>query len=323
MSLSRLMWAQNAGQIYNAIDMRQMAQFLIDALGPQDPAGHRFNMVAPFGALVTPSQAMQVTQRGAGANMSVDVLNGVGLVRGQIEDAQGTYVVVSSGVNVAIAAAHASLDRTDSIYLVISDDAEDSSGLNQADMLAVTGTPGGGVPANPYTAKAGAMLLANVSVPHASSSVINSRITDLRVQLGQAHAAIVNRSAAFAVNNVTTTYVVMDGAPYDPLALSGFSTGGDAHDVNLSPGLWEFTTKIEWQAFPAGIRRTVLDIGGTPVVIASQVADPAAAANDIVNATYQHYIPTATTVQLGGYQNSGTGTILMETAYLYAKRLGA
>lgn len=82
-----------------------------------------------------------VTQRGAGANMSVDVAAGEAWVDGDSSAEQGYYHVVNDAVvNVAISAASAANPRIDAIVLAVNDSTE-IGGSDEYKLEAIAGTP--------------------------------------------------------------------------------------------------------------------------------------------------------------------------------------
>lgn len=123
-----------------------------------------------------------VTQRGAGANMSVDVGGGQGFVLGTEATTQGFYhcVADSTAVNVVITAAHASLARKDAIIARVYD-AFYSGASNLWAFEVVTGTASGS-PAVP-TLPANSYLCAVVNVAALASSITNANIDTTRVYL--------------------------------------------------------------------------------------------------------------------------------------------
>jgi len=121
---------------------------------------------------------MAVTQRAAGANMSVDVAGGRAIIAGSEATYQGSYWAENRGVrNVTIAAADATNPRRDLIVARVRDSAY-SGASNDWDIIAVTGTPAAS-PVDP-TAPANSILLARVAVAALASSIVNANITSLR-----------------------------------------------------------------------------------------------------------------------------------------------
>lgn len=131
---------------------------------------------------VAQAGAFQVTQRGAGANLSVDVASGIASVVGDDVTAQGTYQVWNDGtVNVTGITVPGSGTFHHRIVLQVQDKFE-NSGLWTGYTAAITALldTGGGLPAEPNSA----ITLATIDVPTGSSSVTNSMINDFRIQMG-------------------------------------------------------------------------------------------------------------------------------------------
>ncbi|MCK5012766.1 MAG: hypothetical protein KAS66_03020 [Candidatus Omnitrophica bacterium] len=107
---------------------------------------------------------LAVSQKGAGADMSVDVAVGVAWV-------SGTEVTKSSITNVAITAAHASYVRYDLVVL-------NSSGI----ISVIDGVAAATSYANDYDLDTNnAILLAEVEVPATDTTIENAQITDKRI----------------------------------------------------------------------------------------------------------------------------------------------
>ena len=135
----------------------------------------------------------KVSQRGAGANMSVDIAPGFGTVPGQSSTTQGMYTVASDAVvNAAIATSSPSNPRIDLVYMQVAD-AGYSGVTNAATFGVVTGTPAPS-PAVP-TLPANSIALARVLVGTSVSSIVNANITDVRLGLGAAGGLAQARSS--------------------------------------------------------------------------------------------------------------------------------
>lgn len=123
---------------------------------------------------------MQVAQRGAGANMSVDIPVGVGVVYGDDQADQGAYLLTCTVLeNVVIAAAPGSNSRRDLVYWRVNDpNAGGPAGSNSA-FGVVTGTAAASptLPALPTSA----IPLAEVLVTAGDVTVVTAKITTLRV----------------------------------------------------------------------------------------------------------------------------------------------
>lgn len=122
---------------------------------------------------------LKVTQRGAGANMSVDVAGGECFVHGTESTYQGVYHCQNQGTqNVVITAADSTNPRRDLIVARIKDSEYGVAVTDVFAIEAVAGTPAGS-PADP-TVPDNCIVLARVAVAASASSITNANITDLR-----------------------------------------------------------------------------------------------------------------------------------------------
>lgn len=171
MALDDCLWLENAGAVYNAIEYRHLLAALV-----QDKQG----VLAPGD--------LKVTQRGAGANMSVDLAAGDAAIGGtESVPAQGFYFAHSEGVtNLTIGAANATNPRYDLVVARVRDSVY-SGATNSIALEIVAGTPAGS-PVEPSLG-ANSMVLARVLVPAASSTVVDANITERRVLTGPADLA--------------------------------------------------------------------------------------------------------------------------------------
>lgn len=128
---------------------------------------------------VTLADDLKVTQRAAGANMSVDVAAGQAAIRGTSIARQGTYIVVNTATeNVPLSAAHATLPRIDLVVARVFDKQVDGGTEYAWRPVVVTGVAAT-TPVAP-TAPATSIRLAEVSVAAAAVSVVAANITDRR-----------------------------------------------------------------------------------------------------------------------------------------------
>ena len=130
---------------------------------------------------VTSSSAiadLKVSQRGAGANMSVDIANGKCAILGSEGTYQGIYLCDNRGVqNVVVTAAHATSARLDRVVAKVQDAAY-SGATNVWSLAVVAGTPSA-VPALPAE-PSNSFTLATISVAAAATSIVTANITDVR-----------------------------------------------------------------------------------------------------------------------------------------------
>ena len=159
---------ENAGAVVNAVQYRQLFEAVAVAFGDTGAA--------------TSATGLEVIQRAAGANMSVDVRAGGVLIPGTQETHQGFYHLHNtSAVNVAIAAADGTHPRIDLVVAKVRD--SEYSGSTDAGSIEVyTGTPA----ASPVEPSVGtnSYVLARVDVPAGATSITTARITDRRDILG-------------------------------------------------------------------------------------------------------------------------------------------
>lgn len=157
-------WLQNAGATHNANVMR-LFQLLLNG-GAEGVL--RTSGVGTFA----------VSQRGAGANMSVDVAAGIACVMGDESSMQGLYGIANDATkNVTIAASDPTNPRYDLIVCRVRDSFYSGS-TNAWDLFVVQGTPAAS-PVDP-TVPSNAITLARVTVNAGASSITNANITDLR-----------------------------------------------------------------------------------------------------------------------------------------------
>jgi hypothetical protein len=168
----------------------------------------------------------EVTQRAAGATQTVDIAanqvdalgSGVAaLVQGDAVTAQGLYPVPphTAVINEAVTAANATNPRIDQVVLELKDTTHDATGSNLVQTRVVAGTPTVGATLNNRTGAAAlpasALLLADILVPAASSSVTNANIRDRRKWAQGAYCRIARLSNAAAGNDYSITSTTMAG----------------------------------------------------------------------------------------------------------------
>lgn len=123
--------------------------------------------------------ALEVTERGAGANNSVDVAAGVACVTGDNQPAQGNYFInITATENVTLSAAPGSDSRIDVIVLRVRDPQAGGDAGDDAILEVVEGTAAAS-PTAPAT-PASAIALAEVLRTVGDTSVTDSMITDVR-----------------------------------------------------------------------------------------------------------------------------------------------
>ncbi len=125
--------------------------------------------------------------------MAVIVKSGHAIIPGTEGSKQGGYSVLNDAdVTLSISAAHATLNRIDSIVFKVEDSAY-SGANNTSSLVVVTGTPASS-PAVP-TQPANSIELARVSILANDTSITNSEITDRRFYLAASGGIIICTAA--------------------------------------------------------------------------------------------------------------------------------
>lgn len=198
------LWMENAGPVHHAEQYRRLFERLVGydfATSPGTGAGG----VARPGDLA-------VTERGAGANMSVDVAAGGALVKGnEPGEIPGAWWSFNDAVtNLPLSAAHGSQGRFDLIGLQIRDSEYGGVLDDDARLVVVEGTPSG-TPAEPSLALMPNFLtLARVTVGAAVGSITNSDILDRRRMLAMLGGTIVCTSSTRPTLNVFEGMVIYE-----------------------------------------------------------------------------------------------------------------
>jgi hypothetical protein len=147
---------------------------------------------------------LKVSQRGAGANMSVDVAEGSCFVTGTESTYQGIYHGENQGVqNVTLTAANVTNARRDLIVARIKDVEYGVAVTNAFTVEKIDGTPAGS-PVDP-TVPDNCIVLARVAVAANASSITNANITDLRTNYTAVTGASVigNQVKSVATGGIT------------------------------------------------------------------------------------------------------------------------
>lgn len=195
------------------------------------------------------STSFQVTQRSAGANFSVDVAAGMGVVKGDAATQQGHYLVVNDATvndstTAVTSAPSAGNERYDRVILEVQDNAEDASGQNRPRFRVVAGTPaavGTAVaPALPNTA----ITLAVIGpILNSTTTITNSLITDGRSASSLAYPVV--NSASIVDANVTTAKIA-DGAVTSAKILDGTIAAGDLATSVINEGWTNLAFASGW-----------------------------------------------------------------------------
>jgi len=168
-------WLQNAGATHTA---EQMRNYVLAGLvaGTQGAT----SLQTRGGVNPVLGSELSVTQTGS-PSMAVIVKSGIAVVPGTENAKQGGYGVGNDAdLTLSVTAAHATLARIDIVVFRVRDSAY--SGITDSAVLeVVAGTPSGS-PTAPAT-PANSLLLAEVAVAAAATSITNANITDKRIWL--------------------------------------------------------------------------------------------------------------------------------------------
>lgn len=244
-----------------------------------------------FSEGVLGATSLAVTQRGAGANMSVDVAAGVAIVVGDDETNQGSYLIHSTGVeNAVVTAAPGSNSRYDIVVLQVNDVTAGGSAGNNAVVSVIAGTAAASpvVPTVPDSA----LHLATILVSAGMVSIVDANITDARAFSRMTHDLIATGQVVTAKipdSGVTTAKIADDAITSAKIAAGAVGSSeiadgavqtAEIADANvteaklatavLSSSWTDFPLEAGWQA-PAGSQRLRYKKVGNVVFLAGQV----------------------------------------------------
>lgn len=177
---------------------------------------------------------------------------------------QGVYSVYDdAGGAPVIAAAHASLGRRDLVLLVVHDDFQDSSGLNDAEIVVVTGTPHAS-PSLPSTSSFDNFLvLAEVTVGASVSTITNGNIVDRRWDYRELQDENYYSAQAFlaTVSNSPNAYRTPNftaGIVWDPSSMHSAPSSASRYTVT-KPGIYDI--HVSGQINPAAAAPNAEKVG--------------------------------------------------------------
>lgn len=139
----------------------------------------------PNGEGVMGQADFRVSQRGAGANMSVDIAAGAAIVRGDSIARQGLYHVVNDAtINAAVSANASGNPRIDIVTVQCSDSTDSGSGTDVSTINVIAGTPTGGATLDNRSGAAAIpnnqLHLADVLVANGAVSILDASIRSRR-----------------------------------------------------------------------------------------------------------------------------------------------
>lgn len=260
---------------------------------------------APVGEGVMGQADWRVSQRGAGANMSVDIAAGSAVVRGDSVVNQGLYHVVNDAViNAAVTANASGNPRIDRVLISVADSTDSGSGTDISTITVLAGTPTGGATLDNLTGAGAvpnnALLLADIVVANGAASIVDANIRTRRTFSKKAIPPLLG------INDIDC--VAFEPAP--GLLLGGQSVIHASHDLFQSAALVYLprrvvgATRLRWKygqegttALTGNYVLAICDASGRPIVNTGSVAFTGA-----IN-TYQIRGETfaATTFEAGWY----------------------
>lgn len=226
--------------------------------------------------------ALLVTQRGAGANNSVDIAAGYAVITGDDTADQGNYLVRNDAtVNLAATAAPVSNSRIDLVCVRINDPAAGGPPGDNATFVYVTGVAA--VSPVPPATPTSAIVLARVLRTVGDTQVVNANITDQRAaSLTLLSNTLTNAGDLFSFDGANAVRI--------PLGSTGLPLVAGA----TSPSYAQVGT--------AGIADTAVTLGKLAAnsVDSSKIVDASITGSDIALATLTNDLFSTTAGQLGG-----------------------
>jgi hypothetical protein len=203
---------------------------------------------------------LQVSQRAAGANMSVDISSGYGFVQGDAVTGQGMYLAYNDATYnlTGFTAAHATLPRIDRVAIRVRD-AFHGDAANDISFQIVTGTATSGATLANLTGAAAVpsshLLLANVLVPAAATTITSANIANVAALLSSTGAGTeleyqqITSDASFTGTSSGAASAIINGTAITytgtyPIIFEFFSPSINPGAGNFSLGLYDGSTLV-------------------------------------------------------------------------------
>ena len=251
---------------------------------------------------------LAVSQRGAGANMSVDVAAGDAYILGDAVTRQGMYHVRNDAtVNVAVTAADATNPRIDRVVATIKDDAHDASGLNICRIQTVDGTPTVGATLTNLSGAAAipasSLHLANILVSASPDvTIVTGDISDQRVFVTKG-CRIYNSANINIGTSGTAQTLTFDSERFDYDGMHSTSSNTSRITFNTA-GVYYFQGNITFALNTTGIRKGIVLLnGGTTIARTAGLATTGLSHDLQVAGVYA--FSAGDYIELQAYQNSG------------------
>lgn len=282
-------------------------RWLIDAL---------FANEGTVGASVNTS--LQVFQRGAGANFSVDVAIGSAIILGGDTANQGKYLVRSNAVtNVATPSAPGAGTRVHRIIARVRDKQAVGSGTYDWTLELLEDT-GSGTPAEPVSA----ISLALVSISVGQASVLAANITDAHTA-AQGYGSLVPSVKVYTSGNVpnTTDVACTFVAAFWNKGVDGpmWASGSPTILTVKTPGIYRVSAQCLWTPNITGIRTMKIEKALTPdntkIIAISEVASVSSLDACTQQCSVEYPFFSGDNIILNVFQNSGGILALVNTDF--------
>lgn len=209
-----------------------------------------------------------VSQRGAGANMSVDVAAGVAVIEGDDQSNQGRYLVQSTAVeNLTGFTAPGSNSRIDLVVLQINDtNAGGGSGDNfTIERVAGTAASSPVAPAVPGSA----IVLAEVLLESSSTSITDAMITDARSYATLAHDVVDDANATRLGTDGLANGEIVRRSSTGRIWITDGNQSGQAVTKGYVDGTTQSSANTRYQKHGAMVSVWTVGGGSTPVTLAA------------------------------------------------------
>lgn len=284
-----------------------------DALILQSARQYRTVIDAMFSTkgVVGPND-LKVTQRGAGANMSVDVAAGMVVITGDSVAFQGKYVARNTAAyNVTITTAPTSGTRTDIIVAKLLDKQADGGTQYAWQPVALAGTT---------VVPPSAVFLAQISVGANVASITNTVISDQRALARTAGGPNPAIQLGFSGSNPLglSTFVAMSGWTAGAVNQGGMTWTAASGVVVPRTGPYWFGGMASFGVEFSGGRRGVgYTVNGILLGPAAQsiIGDPGPGGANVPGTSFLMQLNAGDVVNLAVYQSS-TGTLRISNASL-------
>ncbi len=247
-----------------------------------------------------------VTEKGAGADMSVDVAAGVAQMM-----SGGSFLTLTkvATTNVAVTAAHATLPRIDAVRI-------QSSGTIDV----VAGTPSE-FPVSPFNAGMAEanILLADIEVAPAVTSIVNADITDRRSIIpnlgGVDISCRVYNSANQAIGTAAFTKLTFDSEEFDTDAMHAVA-GATSRLTCKTAGKFLITANVWWAANATGTRIVRIKLNDTTYIASVQYPVNSAAYATVQSLSTIYNLAVSDYIEVDVYQDSGGNLNSVYTAQM-------